>query len=289
MSTRANPPIGSKSGSAAATRSSNGPVLLSVGSESNIAASASAKLSPATTITDFGHDRAPHQPLAAPEARRPTTRAVARRVREPALAPERERHGEVRLESIGAEEAQRVCHSSIRGLAPGPAGQRLCCKALSRRRRSAVALVTSAPIRKRRSRRVSRRARRRAALGGHLRRELSARGVCPSRQENESAMLDAAPEPATIEPMKRARRRRSRRVGELVTTDIDRVGRDAASHRSKRRHASRHAATARSHRHRERERAVETHGISTRRARRDRERAPDRPVELPEAAPGRRS
>ena len=56
------------------------------------------------------------RPRAPPTARggkagRATTRAVARRVREPALASERERRGEVRLEAIGTEKAQRVCNS----------------------------------------------------------------------------------------------------------------------------------------------------------------------------------
>ena len=61
VSTRANPPIGSKSGSAAALRCRNGSVDWSDGSDSDDAASESAGVSPATTMIDRGQVPTPHQ------------------------------------------------------------------------------------------------------------------------------------------------------------------------------------------------------------------------------------
>ncbi len=129
MSTRANPPTGSNRGSAAATRSSKGPTPLSVGSESEVAASASAKLSPATTITDFGHDRAPHQSLApARVLSPPPVRSLVVYGKPP--CPRRASVTARLVWNRSAPSRRSVwALPSRRGLAPGPTGHRLGCDA----------------------------------------------------------------------------------------------------------------------------------------------------------------
>ena len=146
MSGRAKPPIGSNSGSAAATRSSRGPAPLSVGSDNDVAASASAKLSPATTITDFGQECAPHHVFDAPRLDAPPL--VRSLVVKGKLARPRSASVTARLVSKRSFPRKRsACASaSMRGDAPGPVGHRLGCSAFApSSARAETAVAPSAP------------------------------------------------------------------------------------------------------------------------------------------------